>query len=262
MRAVVLGGSGFIGAATVRRLRERGCGVATFHRAEDASIRGDRADLAAHRDAFAHFAPDVVLDTIAYAEKDGAALVAVFRGIAGRSVVLSSQDVYASYGRLMRLESGPPDSKPSGEDAPLRNSRFPYRAMAGGPEDMAHDYEKILVERAVAADPALPATVLRLPCVYGAGDRHHRVGRVLARMRPGEPVLIDRSKAGWRWTRGSVENVADAIALAILDGRATGRAYNVGETSPLSEAEWTREIGRAAGWDGEVRAVAKEDLPA
>jgi nucleoside-diphosphate-sugar epimerase len=262
VRALVLGGSGFIGAAAVLRLNELGGEVATFHRGVSASIRGDRADLASHRGAFARFAPDVVLDTIAHAEKDGVTLVEVFRGIAGRSVVLSSQDVYAPYGRLMRLEPGAPDPAPSREDARLRDSRFPYRAMARGPGDMAHDYEKILVERAASADPALPATVLRLPCVYGARDSHHRVGQVLGRMRPGEPMRLDRAKASWRWTRASVENVAEAIALAVMDGRATGRTYNVGEERALTEAEWTRAIGRAAGWEGEVLAVGKEDLPA
>jgi nucleoside-diphosphate-sugar epimerase len=261
VRVLVLGGSGFIGAAAVGRLRERGCEVATFHRSESASIRGDRADLGSHQDAFARLAPDVVLDTIAYTEQDGTALVATFRSLAGRAVVLSSQDVSASYGRLMRLEPGAPDREPSDEDAPLRASRFPYRATAR-PGEMAYDYDKILVERAAAADPALPVTVLRLPCVYGAGDRHHRVGRVLARMLSGQPVLLDRARAAWRWTRGSVENVADAIALAAMDRRASGRTYNVGEETALTEAEWTRAIGRASGWSGEVRAVAKEDQPA
>lgn len=261
MRVLVLGGSGFIGASAVGRLRELGGEVATFHRGEGASIRGDRADLGSHRDGFARFAPDVVLDTIAYTEKDATALVAAFRGIAGRIVVLSSQDVYASYGRLLRLERGAPEPGPSDEDAPLRISRFPYRATAR-PGEMAYDYDKILVERAAAADPGLPVTVLRLPCVYGPGDRHHRVGQVLACMHPGRPVLLDRAKAAWRWTRGSVGNVAEAIALATMDARASGRTYNLGEETALTETEWTRAIGRAAGWSGEVRGVAKEDLSA
>jgi nucleoside-diphosphate-sugar epimerase len=236
--------------------------VATFHRSEGAEIRGDRKDFGAYRSAFARFEPEVVLDTIACTETDAATVVATLRGLARRLVLLSSQDVYASYGRLMRLETGAPDPASTREDAPLRGSRFPYRAMAQGPDDMAYDYEKILVEQAAAADAGLPATVLRLPCVYGPGDGHHRVGQVLARMREGEPLLLDRAKAVWRWTRGYVENVADAIALATTDPRAVGRTYNVGEEAALTEVEWVREIGRAAGWEGEVREVAREELPA
>jgi len=33
----------------------------------------------------------------------------------------------------------------------------------------------------------------------------------------------------WRWTHGYLENVAHAIALAVMDDKATGRIYNVGE---------------------------------
>lgn len=262
LRVLVVGGSGFVGSAAVARLRERGAEVATFHRGEGADIRGDRRELAAHREAFARLAPDVVLDTIAYTERDAAGLVAAFRGVARRAVVLSSQDVYAGYGRLLRLESGPPDARPSDEGARLRTVLFPYRAKASGPDDMAHDYEKILVERTAASDPALPATIVRLPCVYGPGDRHHRVGQVLARLRSGGPYLLGRDKAGWRWTRGSVENVADAIALAALEPRAAGRVYNVGEETALTESEWTRSIARAAGLDAEIREVDPAALPA
>src|SRR5262249_11013698 len=153
--------------------------------------RGDRADLPSHRGAIARLSPDVVLDTIAYAERDGASLVAAVRGVVRRLVVLSSQDVYAAYGRLLGLEPGAPDPTPSAEEAPLRSSRHPYRSTAR-PGDPAYDYEKILVEQAAASDPGLPATILRLPCVYGAGDPHHRVGQVLERVRAreGGPLLL------------------------------------------------------------------------
>ena len=260
LKIAVVGGSGFIGSAAVRRLRELGCAVAAFHRGDGADIRGDRRDLPAHREAFGRFAPEVVLDTIAFTERDASDLVATFRGLARRLVVLSSQDVYAAYGRLLRLEEGAPDQTPAREDAPVRRSRFPYRAAARGREDMAFEYEKVLVEQAASADAGLPATILRLPCTYGPGDLHHRVGQVLARMHPGEPLSLDRAKAAWRWTRGYVENVADAIALAATDERAMGRTYNVGEERALTESEWAREIGRAAGWEGEVREVARGEL--
>lgn len=203
----------------------------------------------------------MVLDTIAYTEKEAAALVSALRGLAKRLVVLSSQDVYASYGRLLGLEAGPADPAPAAEDAPLRESRYPYRAKAR-PGETAYDYEKILVELAAASEPALPATILRLPCVYGAGDPHHRVGQVLARIREGEPLLIDRTKAGWRWTRGAVENVGESIALAVMDGRASGRTYNVGEGTASTEEEWTQRILAAAGRTVEIRRVSREELPA
>jgi len=263
MRVLVIGGSGFVGGALVRRLRELDVDVATFRRGERADYRGDRRDLPRRRDELARFSPDVVVDTIAYAERDAAESVATFRGVAKRLVVLSSQDVYAPYGRFMGLESGPPAARPATEDSPLRESRFPYRAMAQGSEDRVHDYEKLFVERAASSDPALPATILRLPCVWGPDDPHRRVGQVLERLRASEggDIVMDRAKAAWRWTRGYVEDVADAVGLAVTDPRASGRIYNVGDESASTEAEWVARIGRAAGWKGEVRTVPREQLP-
>ncbi len=187
--------------------------------------------------------------------------MSALRGLARRIVVLSSQDVYVSYGRLLGLEPGSADPAPAAEDAPLRTSRFPYRAAAR-PGEMAYDYEKILVEQAAASEPTLPATILRLPCVYGTGDPHHRIGQVLARIRQGEPLPIDRTKAGWRWTRGAVENVGESIALAVLDGWASGRTYNVGEETALSEEGWMKSILAAAGRSVGIRLVSRAELPA
>ncbi len=108
----------------------------------------------------------------------------------------------------------------------------------------------------------LPATVLRLPAVYGEGDYQHRLALELRRMDDGRPaILLDERLAGWRWTRGYVENAAAAVALAATDERAAGRIYNVGEEDALSYAGWLRAVGRAAGWTGEVIAVPPDRLP-
>jgi nucleoside-diphosphate-sugar epimerase len=74
-------------------------------------------------------------------------------------------------------------------------------------------------------------------------------------------IRLDRAKAVWRWTRGAVEDVADAIALAATDVRASGRVYNLGEEPASSEAEWIRAIGEAVGWTGHAREVPREELP-
>lgn len=148
------------------------------------------------------------------------------------------------------------------EDSSLRSLLYPYRAQAKGPEDFAHDYEKILVERAVLGEPDLPGMVLRLPCVYGPGDYQHRTFEYLKRMDDGRPfILLGEARAGWRWTRSYVEDVAAAVVLAATGGLAACRTYNVGEADALSEAEWVRRIGRAAGWTGRVVTLPETRLP-
>ncbi len=266
MRILVIGGTKFIGPAAVERLREMGHEVTVFHRGETESIglpnvahlHGDRQHLADFTADFKRLAPDVVLDTVAYTERDAQTVMATFAGIARRIVVLSSMDVYRAYGRVKGSESGPPDAVPLTEDAPLRTALYPDAADV--PE--ARDYDNILVERAVMGDPALPGTVLRLPAVYGPHDYHHRLFYYLKRMDDRRPAIaLDEQIARWRWTRGYVENVAVAIALAVIDERAVSRVYNVGEEQALTEANWVRAIGRAADWEGEVVVVPRDRLP-
>jgi nucleoside-diphosphate-sugar epimerase len=270
MQLLLIGGTGFIGAHVARALIAQGHRVAVFHRglwtAELPSsivhILGDRHALAASSSAFTRLAPEIVIDMVAYTEQDGMELMGAFRGVARRLVIVSSMDVYFSYGRFRRLEPGDPDLQPAREDAPLRQTLFPYRALAKDKNDFAYSYEKILVERAVTGCPDLPATILRLPMVYGPGDPYHRLFEYLKRMNDRRSaILLSEARASWRWTRGFVENIAEAIALAATDDRALGQTYNLGENRALSEAEWVRKIGRAAGWIGKILAVNEEHLP-
>lgn len=270
MRILIIGGTRFIGPWVVRRLAKMGHDVTVFHRGGTKTklpdnvneLYGDRSDLASFAAEFKQAAPDVVLDMIAYTEEDARTLVGVFRGVARRVVVASSADVYSAYGRLLRLETGAPATLPLAEDAPLRATLYPYRAQAAGPDDFKYHYEKILVERVVMSGDQLPGTVLRLPAVYGPGDTQHRLFGYLKRMDDQRPaILLGEAQARWRWSRGYVENVADAIALAVTNESAAGRVYNVGETEALTEADWVRAVGRAAGWDGRIVTVPDDSLP-
>jgi nucleoside-diphosphate-sugar epimerase len=230
---------------------------------------------------------DVVLDMICMTQRDARELMASFSGAAARAVVLSSMDVYKSYGRFIGTE--PAEAVPSPreqtdaespveqiggrqaenqfdasgatEDSPLRTVFYPYRAKAKSEDDLLFNYEKILVEREVMSDPSLPGTVLRLPVVYGPGD--HRFYDYLRRIKDGRAkILLGETQAKWRWTRGFVENVADAIVMATTDERAAGRTYNIGEADPLTEADWARAIGKAAGWNGRIVTIDDDLLPA
>ena len=52
------------------------------------------------------------------------------------------------------------------------------------------------------------------------------------------------------------------MALAVTDPRATGRIYNVAEQETPPRVERIRQIGQVAGWDGEVKVVPNDRLPA
>jgi nucleoside-diphosphate-sugar epimerase len=185
MRIFVIGGTGFIGPYVVRRLHEMGHEVILFHRGQTEAdlplgvkhLLGDRRRLTDFADEFRQLAPHVVLDMIPLTEQDAQMVMNTFKGIAQRVIAISSQDVYRVYGKLLRIEPGPIEPVPLTEDAPLRQRLYPYRGeIPRNPDDPKRwldDYDKILVERAVMGDPDLSGTILRLPMVYGPGDKQH-----------------------------------------------------------------------------------------
>ena len=270
-RILVLGGTGFIGRHVVAGLAADGHWVAVFHRGHTTSdldesvhrILGDRRSLGDHAQELRAFQPRVVIDMIGYTEIEARTAAETFRGVAERTVVVSSQDVYRAFDRFRRLAAEPVEPVPYGEDAPLRERMYPYRGRDEGQDAWVRDYDKILVERAARERGGPAVTVLRLPMVYGPGDRQHRILPYLKRMDDDRPaILLEEGQASWRWTRGFAVDVGAAIVRAATDERAAGRTYNVGEADPLTEADWVRAIGRAAGWSGDVVAVPAGLWPA
>ena len=233
MRILVIGGTGFIGSRVTARLSAEGHTVAALHRSASnpPHIRADRESLEDAKD----FAPDVVVHIIAMAEAHARVAVETFAGIAKRLVVVSSGDVYRARNRFHRVEPGEPDPVPLSEEAPVRSVLFPY----GG------DYEKLLVERAAASDPRLPATTVRLGMVYGPGDAQHRLRPFL------EPVTMSPGQCAWRPCRIYVDNAAAGIALCATHPAAGGRIYNLADAEVMTEREFAERCGASVRCDGE-----------
>lgn len=271
MRVLILGGTRFVGPPVVRRLVALGHEVAVFHRGQTKaslptevwSFHGNREQLNDYSDDFRAYKPDVVLDTLSMTEQDAKAVMTTFTGLAPRLVVLSSGDVYRAYDRFTGKDPGPLDPTPLTEDSPLRDKLFHYQDAALGPDDRAYHYDKILVERIVTSRPdELPATVLRLPMVYGPGDYQHRLFTALKRMDDQRPfILLAKDMATWRGLRGYVDDIAEAIALCVVSKRALGRVYHVAEERRETDLEWLKRIARAAGWRGEIVTLPNEQMP-
>lgn len=266
----MIGGTGFISGFVSQQLLADGHKLTVFHRGETHSalsqnaseILGDRNQLTSYRERFRQLSPDIVIDMIALTEDDGRQLIETFRGVAQRLVVVSSADVYQRYELLRGIGEAEPDPRKLSEDAPLRTKLFPYRSDTMDSSHRFYSYEKILVESAVSGDPDLPATVLRLPAVYGPGDKQWRLFHYLKRMDDGRPaIIVESGLFNWRWTRGYVENVAAAICAVAGDQNTAGRIYNVGEIRGLTEFEWISSIAAEVGWKGHIVAVEPADLP-
>lgn len=275
MRVVAIGGTGFIGRHVVARLTEAGHEVTVFHRGLTPlsapqgvkEILGERSTLGRLRDHFRSCLPDVVIDMILGSAAHARATLEAFRGIAHRVVAISSGDVYRAIAVVHRLENGPLEPVPLTEDSRLRTQAQTYspqalaaaRAVFPWVDD---EYDKVQVERAISSDPELPATILRLPMVYGPGDPLHRLYPLVKRILDDRPTIVyEESFARCVPCRGYVENVAHAIALAATTESAGGRVYNVAEPEPFSEAEWAARVGTTLGWHGRVIAVPRDKAP-
>jgi nucleoside-diphosphate-sugar epimerase len=275
VRVIVVGGTGFIGRHLLAKLAQLDHDVAVVRRGKTQlpleervhTILGERSRLTELRDEFRRWAPDVVVDMILSSAPQARATLDAFRGIARRVVAVSSGDVYRAMAVVHRLEEGPLEPVPLTESSALRTQRHAYSPAALAAARAAfpwidEEYDKIEVERAISSDPQLPATILRLPMVYGPGDPLHRLYPVVKRIRDGRPfILYEETLAGCVPCRGYVENVAYAIALAAISDRAAGRVYNVAEPEPYSEAEWAAKIGAVAGWHGRVVAIPRDQAP-
>jgi nucleoside-diphosphate-sugar epimerase len=259
MRVLVFGSTGFIGSQVVQLLVAGGHVVGALHRGRAAvplgahSIVADRTAPATVAAVLAGFAPETVIDMVAYTEKDARLLLAALpRGVA-RLVVISSGDVYATYGAFLGLEAPPPQRGPTPETGALRAHRFPYRAQAPSSTDFRYSYDKILVEQHFRSHAPVPVTLLRLPMVYGPGDAQERVQAEVRRLRrTSGPLRLHPEEAGWRCTRAYVTDVAAAIVLAAAHPDATGQTYNLGEPDALTQLEWLQVVAETSGWSGSL----------
>jgi nucleoside-diphosphate-sugar epimerase len=257
VHVLVLGGTGFVGPHVVRELDRVGHEVTIFHRGHREPplprtvrhVHGTFAELESHLDGLLALNPHVVVDMVPFTAEDVGRL-RLFASHVRRAVIVSSQDVYLAFGRARRTERGPYVPTPLTEDSPLR------RVVV----DPA--YDKVGVERAVAAIPELESTIVRLPAVHGPGDDQHRLYRYVKAMDDGRPaIVLDDALREWRWTRGYVEDMGRAIALAATNPRASGRVYNVAYEHALTEPDWVRAIARVHGWRGDVVCVPSSELP-
>lgn len=233
MKVFVVGGTGFVSGAISRALHARGHAVVAYHRGATAGAPEVRhvcsPDAAIPVLRFPSVDVDVVVQAVAVGDADARAVVGAFPH--ARVVALSSGDVYKVYGGLLGLEPAEA-AGPLSEDAAVRSVEYPYGRAARTPWGVLSDYEKLHVERAVLG---AGGTVLRLGKVYGPGDRW------LDAMT--DRVRVERPR--WRWTHVFVDDVAQAVALAV-ENPVRG-VFNVGESSTPTQLARLTALARLRG---------------
>jgi nucleoside-diphosphate-sugar epimerase len=258
VNVIVLGGTRFIGRAITEELARAGHAVTVVHRgtSEPADwvdvghVHVARADLASAAGQLRDMQPEAVIDCIAMSRTDAEVAASVF-GDDVRLLVLSSVDVYESYGALQEDRVGEP--VPVFEDSPVRAKRYPYRGVIEGMDD----YEKLDVEDVYLSRRG---TVLRLPMVYGEHDGQRREWPILRRVHAGRD-RIPFGTGTWVTSRGYVHDIARGVRLAAESTTVEGEIFNLAEARSPSVELWARWILAAAGSDAELVRVPNDQLP-
>lgn len=125
--------------------------------------------------------------------------------------------------------------RPVNEDDPLQPLDEPY-CMTKAEGD-------VLVQRLIAWEQ-LPAVILRPGTLFGPGDRLN-FGRIADRVKAGKMIVIGSGNNAVPFVY--IDDMVQALLLALDHERAVGQAYNVGNDHPLSQAELYNTIAREIG---------------
>ena len=250
-RALVIGGTLFIGRALVEQLLERADDVVIMHRGTGtpfgtrvSEIQCDRNDVASVRAALTDRRFDVVYDNVydwqrgTTADQVSAAASAVSSGLR-RYVFTSSIAVYPSGG-------------PYDETDPL--------VTAGHPN--AYGVHKAESERALFElhrREGVPVATLRPAFIYGPYNPFDREAFFWDRLRVGRPIIIpEDGSRPMQWVH--VRDVARAAVRAATEDAAIGHAYNLANDPPISQIDYIRLLASIADKPAHVVPVPRDTI--
>lgn len=242
MRVLVLGGTGLISTAIVRRLLQLGHQPVLFNRGlspvhfreEVESVQGDRHDFADFARKMADVDVAAVIDMLTFDADTARNAVEVFGGRIGHYLFCSTVCVY---GPLQRI--------PAGEDEPQK----PVSAYGRGKSEA----EAVFMD--AWRGTCFPVTIFRPSHCYGPGrpllDIWGYNPALVARIREGRPILVPGDGVGL-WQPCLVSDVAKGFAGALEHEETRGRAYNIVGDEVMEWRAFHERMARALGHEANI----------
>ncbi|MFE9019508.1 NAD-dependent epimerase/dehydratase family protein [Streptomyces sp. NPDC007808] len=258
---LVIGGNRYFGKRLIARLLAAGDRVTVLNRGSSPPPPGtvhlvaDRDDEKSLTDALGSRVFDVVVDQVCYTPRQADVARRIFTGRTRRYVMTSTVEVYEYEDAPALVREGAVDARTVHVDLDL-----PWTE----PEFLTAHYGegKRQAEAVLAADPAFPYTAVRVAHVLGGDDDFTgRLDHYAERIRGGTPISVptDNRPATYIhveeiadflfWAAGedftgpvnaashgllTTQELCDAVAAHVPDGKAVFQAVEVGEVSPFS----------------------------
>lgn len=254
MKALVMGGTGFIGRRLVTNLLRQHCEVTVASSGrtggpfgvEVRTVRFDRLDSGSMKECLGGIQRyDVVFDQLCYDTMDAEKAVDVFGGRIGRYVFVSSAAVYRRTGPVARQAAGHPEE----EFDPLH-----YTPREGNMHDLGYDEGKRTAEAYLFRNAPFPVAAARFTSVAGHDDSTLRFQRCVSAVLSGERIVIP--PGGGRRNLVWVEDAGRFLAWLGLNGKEG--AYNGASPQSLHAVEIARRIGDALGKRLEIERLPVE----
>jgi len=247
MKILILGGTGFISGALVRRLLASGHRVSIVTRGRRRpgavpsgdleALAVDRSNIHALKGVLGGRTFDAVYDLIAYLPEESRSAVELFRGRVGRFIHCSTISVYMVSDRIQCPVSEDQD------EAPMMTfwDRNPF--------GMQYGIDKRACERVLwdaHHDVHFPVSMLRPTFVSGPADPTRRDWFWIERVLDGKPLLVPGS-GDCAFQQVYIEDVAAAFAALLEHQTSEGKAYNVAGEEICSLNEYLNLLGELTG---------------
>ena len=241
-RALVIGGTRFVGRHVVSEFLDAGSDVRILNRgnhenpfADDPRVEhveGDRTVEGEVKRAGIQVDPDVVVDCVAYHPRDVRVATEAFAD-ADAYVYISSGAAYEA-DRIPKRE-GETRLKPCSTEQAVDDSDATYGAR------------KAEGDRAVfeAGERGVNAMSVRPPVVYGPHDYTERFDYWIDRVEHFDRVVVPGDGTNL-WHLVYAGDVASAVRTVAEEGE-PGEAYNVGDGHAPTLGEWVERIAEACG---------------
>lgn len=249
MKVLVIGGTSFIGRLLVDELVKAGHDVTILHRKPKhdlgrrvENIMADRNDADAVKEALSTRRFDAVFDN-AYDWERGttaAQVEATVRAAGDRISRYLFMSSVAAYGDGLNHKESDPLAPDYHNDPYVR-----HKATT----------ERLLFR--MHSQTGLPVVTFRPPFVYGPNNPFYREQFFWDRLRAGRPVVIPGD--GHRLMQFAyVTDVVQAMVRAMVEPKAVGEAFNIGDTKPLTQVEVVEKLAKAANCDPTLVRIPRD----